>query len=293
MSWASLALYKFHVSYRPEIYDAVTPPALEGDVDWYRRRAQDCGGPVLELGAGTGRVTLPIAEAGIRIFALDASEAMLDALRSKLVRQPQQVQDRVIAVQGDMRTFTLSERFALVIALFRAFLHNVTEQDQRACLDRVRQHLQPDGHFAFNVFHPSLEYMAQHVGPLAGVWRWAGTFELPTGGYVMRSEANRTTLSGRLCTRSIATTSTQQTGHSRRPRCTDSSWRTFIRPTFGDCSRKQVSGMSLSAGDSPVVKSRETSTNWSSTHGRSRRPTSKWRRRGQPKLTLNILTEDQ
>ena len=179
------------MSYRAELYDVVTPPALEGDVDWYRRKARDCGGPVLELGAGTGRVTLPIAQAGIRIVALDSSDAMLDALRSKLARQPQEVRDRVTAVQGDMRTFTLPEQFALVMAPFRAVLHNVTEQDQRACLERVRQHLRPDGHFAFNVFHPSLEYMAQHAGPLAGVWRWAGTFDLPTGGYVMRSEANR------------------------------------------------------------------------------------------------------
>jgi ubiquinone/menaquinone biosynthesis C-methylase UbiE len=179
------------VSYRPELYDVVTPAAFQGDVDWYRRKAQECGGPVLELGAGTGRVTLAIAEAGIPVHALDASEAMLDALRSKLLHQPQAVQDRVIPVQDDMRAFELPERFALVIAPFRTFLHNVTEQDQAACLDRVRQHLRPQGHFAFNVFHPSLEYMAQHAGPLAGVWRWAGTSELPTGGCVMRSEANR------------------------------------------------------------------------------------------------------
>ena len=52
-----------HVSYRPELYDTFTPAAFQGDVDWYRRKAQECGGPVLELGAGTGRVTLAIAEA--------------------------------------------------------------------------------------------------------------------------------------------------------------------------------------------------------------------------------------
>lgn len=179
------------MSYRPELYDTVTPEAFQGDVDWYRNKARECGGPVLELGAGTGRVTLAIAEAGIPVHALDASDDMLDELRRKLALHPQEVRDRVIPVQGDMRAFELPERFALVIAPFRTFLHNVTEQDRIACLDRVRQHLRPDGHFAFNVFHPSLEYMAQHTGPLAGVWRWAGTYELPAGGYVVRSEANR------------------------------------------------------------------------------------------------------
>jgi SAM-dependent methyltransferase len=179
------------VSYRPELYDAVTPAAFQGDVDWYRRKAQACGGPVLELGAGTGRITLAIAEAGIPIHALDADEAMLGALRSKLAGCPQEARDRVVVVEGDMRTFDLAERFALVIAPFRAFLHNTTEADRLACLDRVRRHLRPGGHFAFNVFHPSLEYMAQHAGPLAGVWRWRGTYDLPAGAYVVRSEANR------------------------------------------------------------------------------------------------------
>jgi hypothetical protein len=101
------------------------------------------------------------------------------------------VRRRVSLELADMRTFALSERFALVIAPFRAFLHNVTESDRVACLQRVRQHLRPGGCFAFNVFHPSLEYMAQHVGPLAGVWRWAGTYPLAGGGFVVRSEANR------------------------------------------------------------------------------------------------------
>lgn len=179
------------VTYRPELYDAVTPASLQGDVAWYVRKAQESGGPVLELGAGTGRVTLAIAEAGVPIHALDASEAMLEALRAKLGARSPEVRARVRVVAADMRTFALPERFALVIAPFRAFLHNITEADRMACLDRVRQHLRPDGRFAFNVFHPSLEYMAQHSGVLTGVWRWAATHPLPSGGFVVRSEANR------------------------------------------------------------------------------------------------------
>ena len=179
------------MTYQPDLYDAVTPTSLQGDVEWYCRKAQESGGPVLELGAGTGRVTLAIAEAGVPIHALDASEAMVEALRVKLATRPPQVRERVTPVVGDMRAFELPDRFGLIISPFRAFLHNLTEADRVACLDRVRQHLRPEGRFAFNVFHPSLEYMAQHSGPLAGVWRWAGTYSLPSGGFVVRSEANR------------------------------------------------------------------------------------------------------
>ncbi len=179
------------MAYQPDLYDVVTPASLQGDVDWYRDKAQRSGGPVLELGAGTGRITLAIAATGIAIHALDSDPAMLESLRSKLATAPADVQARTTLVSGDMRTFDLSERFALIICPYRAFLHNSTEADQLACLSRVRQHLRPSGRLAFNVFHPSLTYMAQNTGPLAGVWRWGGTYALPSGGWAVQSEANR------------------------------------------------------------------------------------------------------
>jgi SAM-dependent methyltransferase len=179
------------ILYKPELYDIVTPPSFRGDAEWYRRKARECGGPVLELGAGTGRITLGIAQDGVPVYALDADAAMLDRLRQKLANESPEVRERVMVMEGDMRVFTLPERFALVIAPFRAFLHNLTEDDQLACLDRVRQHLRPGGCFAFNAFHPSLEYMAHHAGALAGIWRWAGTFPRADGGCIVRSDANR------------------------------------------------------------------------------------------------------
>ncbi len=178
-------------SYEPDLYDVVTPATFRGDSDWYRRKALECGGPVLELGAGTGRISLAIAQDGGVIHALDADPGMLEALRRKIAAQPAEIRERVMAINGDMRDFQLKERFALVIAPFRVLLHNLTESDQLACFRCVREHLRPGGRFAFNVFHPSLEYMAHHSGALAGVWRWAGTFPRDDGSWVVRSEANR------------------------------------------------------------------------------------------------------
>jgi SAM-dependent methyltransferase len=177
--------------YEPDLYDIVTPEAFLGDVDWYRRKARECGGPVLELGAGTGRISLALARDGVMVHALDADGGMLTALRRKISAETSEVQARIVTVDSDMRTFQLTERFALIIAPFRVLLHNLTEDDQLACFRRVHEHLLPGGRFAFNVFHPSLEYMAQHSGALTGVWRWAGTFERPDGAWFVRSEANR------------------------------------------------------------------------------------------------------
>ncbi|HEU4890976.1 MAG TPA: class I SAM-dependent methyltransferase [Vicinamibacterales bacterium] len=177
--------------YHPDLYDLVTPASFRGDAEWYRAKARECGGPVLELGAGTGRITLQIAQNGVVVHALDADGAMRAVLRRKLAALPAHERDRVVVINGDMRTFTSTERFPLVIAPFRAFLHNLTEQDQLACLNQIREHLAPRGRFAFNVFHPSLEIMAHHVGAMAGVWRWVGTFPRADGGFVVRSDANR------------------------------------------------------------------------------------------------------
>jgi SAM-dependent methyltransferase len=155
--------------YAPDLYDTNTPGTFLGDIEWYRAKARERGGAVLELGAGTGRITLPIAQDGSRIHALEIDAGMREALERKLARLPGEVRERVTVVAADMRTFELSERFSLIIAPFRVFCYNLTDDDRMACLRRVRQHLLPGGHFAFNLFHPSLYYMAQAAGALEGV----------------------------------------------------------------------------------------------------------------------------
>jgi 2-polyprenyl-3-methyl-5-hydroxy-6-metoxy-1,4-benzoquinol methylase len=180
-----------HTRYDPQFYDTFNAGAFRGDIDWYRRKARECGGRVLELGGGTGRITLPVARDGVSIWALDLDDAMIDELMRKTSLEPADVRQRITIVKGDMRSFRIDVAFALVMIPFRAFLHNVTADDQLACLRCARAHLSGGGRIAFNVFHPSLEYMAQHVAALAGVWRWRESRELPDGTLLMRSEANR------------------------------------------------------------------------------------------------------
>jgi SAM-dependent methyltransferase len=175
--------------YEPEFYDYVTPKSFQGDAEWYRRKAAESGSPVLELGAGTGRITIPIAEDGFSIYALDSDDRMRKALQLKIDILPEDVRKRIVVVAGDMRSFRLNQKFSLIIAPFRAFLHNLTSEDQKACLQSVYEHLLPGGRFAFNIFHPSLQYMSHHAGALAGVWRWTGEYKLGDGSLLIRSEA--------------------------------------------------------------------------------------------------------
>ena len=84
--------------YDPDLYDFTTPSTFRGDVEWYRRKARETGGPVLELGTGTGRISLVVASGGVVVHALDADRGMLDALRRKLNAAPIEIQKHVVVV---------------------------------------------------------------------------------------------------------------------------------------------------------------------------------------------------
>ena len=75
-----------------EFYDYVAPYRERQDVAFFVQMARDSGGPVLEIGCGTGRVLIPTAQAATEIVGLDASPAMLARCREKLSREPQAVQ---------------------------------------------------------------------------------------------------------------------------------------------------------------------------------------------------------
>jgi SAM-dependent methyltransferase len=124
------------------------------DVAFYQGLAREAGGPVLELGCGTGRVLIPIALDGIPCTGLDASQHMLAALRAKSSVPTLRL------VHAPMQRFDLrGDRFALIFSAFRVFQHLYTVQDQLDCLACVKRHLAPGGAFAFDVFSPRVARM--------------------------------------------------------------------------------------------------------------------------------------
>jgi ubiquinone/menaquinone biosynthesis C-methylase UbiE len=155
---------------------------IEGDVAFYVAEAQRAGSPILELGCGTGRILLPIAEAGGTITGLDRSAAMLAIAREKLSQQSAHVQQRVDLVEGDMRTFSIPQRFQLVIIPYRAFLHMLTVEDQRQALQRISEHLVNGGRLILNVFDPKLETIVAMAGSQSGTLRWSEEIRHPRTG---------------------------------------------------------------------------------------------------------------
>ena len=140
------------------IYDSVYSHVRD-DIPFYVEEARRAGGPVLELGCGTGRVTLPVAEAGIDIVGVDSSARMLDVARGKASTLSES-SGTVTLVEADMRDVDLPPGgFNLVTIPFRSFLSLLSVPDQMQTLDNIRRLLAPGGRLVFNIFVPDLNML--------------------------------------------------------------------------------------------------------------------------------------
>jgi len=155
------------------VYDPWSQSVVE-DVPFYVAEAVRSGGPVLELGVGTGRIAVPIAASGIRVVGVDLSAGMLEVARERAELAGVELDLR----QADMRDPPIDETFPLVICPFRSLLHMETDEDRRLALRAVSRGLSPEhGRFVFDVFTPSAADIADTHGRFLerepGIWERA------------------------------------------------------------------------------------------------------------------------
>jgi ubiquinone/menaquinone biosynthesis C-methylase UbiE len=130
------------------VYDAWAADMVD-DVDFYVDLAREAEGPVVELAAGTGRISLPIAKhTGKRVIGIDLSPAMLALAREKAAEAGVDLELH----EADMRDLDYVEATDLVICPYRALLHLPTWADRRRVFERVARALRPGGRFAWNAF---------------------------------------------------------------------------------------------------------------------------------------------
>jgi SAM-dependent methyltransferase len=126
--------------------------AFAADIPFYIGQAHKRGEPILELGCGTGRITIPIAKEGMEVWGLDVSPQMLATARKK----SDALGLSINWVQADCRDFHLGQKFNLIFYPFNSIQHLLDLGDLEACLACVKEHLAPTGKFIVDIFNPSL-----------------------------------------------------------------------------------------------------------------------------------------
>jgi SAM-dependent methyltransferase len=135
-------------------YDEATreladPVVVEPVVEFLAELAGD--GMALELGIGTGRIALPLAQRGVRVRGIDLSEAMVVRLRAKPGG------DRIDVTVGDFATATVPGQFSLAYLVFNTIMNLTSQDEQVTCFQNVANHLEPGGCFVIEVLVPNLQ----------------------------------------------------------------------------------------------------------------------------------------
>jgi SAM-dependent methyltransferase len=148
---------------------------VDHDIPFYVLTCEGAAGPVIELGAGSGRISIELARHGHRVIALDASPAMLAQARRRADRHG--VGELIDPVVGDLRSPPDLPQSDRVIAPFRTFMHLSGDQERLAALRSAASLLLPRGQFVFDVFEPS----AADIRATQGRWiaRREGISERP------------------------------------------------------------------------------------------------------------------
>ena len=143
------------------LYDPWSASVIE-DISFYVDEALAAGGPVVELGVGTGRIAIPTALAGVPVIGVDSSPGML-AVCAERGREAG-VGPLLDLRLGDLRRPPVEERVALVTCPFRAYLHLPSDEDRLEALRAAGNLLGTDGRLVFDIFTPSAEDIAETNG---------------------------------------------------------------------------------------------------------------------------------
>ena len=166
------------------LYDHIPPYRDRPDVPFYLESARASGGPILELGCGTGRLLIPMIRAGLSVTGLDISPNMLRVCINKIIADPTLPTPPFHLVLGDMRDFRLDSVFPLVLIPFRSFQHLVSVEEQIHCLQCVWAHLEEGGRLILDLFNPSIYRIAATEYPLE--WETEPPFIMQDGRSVVR-----------------------------------------------------------------------------------------------------------
>jgi SAM-dependent methyltransferase len=141
-----------------------------GDLDLYLALAERADGPILELAAGSGRLAIPLAEAGHRVTAVDIDPAMLDRARRRAAELA--AQDRPTFVEADLVGLRLPDAgsYGLAFIALNSIMVLPSREAQRAALRTLAEHLAPGGVAVVDVWQPDATDLARFDGQVILEW---------------------------------------------------------------------------------------------------------------------------
>lgn len=141
-----------------EFYDADTENKTD-DLLWFSQLAEQYGTPILDVGCGTGRVVLHLAQEGYEVYGLDYNKPMLDKLENKLKGTPH-LRDLVHVQYADIFKYQAPQPFKLILFSYNMLMHFSNEKLQLELLQHVRKMLAEDGLVVFDLANPAPVYAA-------------------------------------------------------------------------------------------------------------------------------------
>jgi SAM-dependent methyltransferase len=122
------------------------------DIPFFLQKCRETNGSVLELMCGTGRISIPLLEAGINLTCVDSSPAMLDILRQKLTARKLSAN----VVEADITSLDLGAKFDLVLLPFQGFHELHTKNQQQKALKEIARSIVPNGRFVCTLHNPKI-----------------------------------------------------------------------------------------------------------------------------------------
>jgi len=164
----SMTMDRDSIFIEPRHYDLLAQMTAPDDVPFYLKKAEEYGGPVLELACGTGRVCIPLAQKGFEVSGLDRSLPMLTQARAKAELAGVNLE----LILADCRDFRLDKKFNLILFPYNSInlLHDL--ESVRACFSVVALHLAESGRFIMETFNPDLEFLGRDTSQPIHVVRY-------------------------------------------------------------------------------------------------------------------------
>ncbi len=155
------------------------------DKAFYRHMAANLGGPVLELGCGTGRLMYDWVKEGLEVTGVDLSSSMLERAEHRLVPLGKKRRAQWTLRRGNMSTLKLAQKYNVVVSAFNTMMHLYDREALSRFLKNVRRHLAPGGTFLFDVLNPDMRWILRDPNrrwartrfrhPRYGVWYYYST----------------------------------------------------------------------------------------------------------------------